>query len=99
MSTKGTKVPAIKNIPPKTDRELKLALDTIKEALEIRLGQRGDPLDRAITLRELSDSGIVKIKNKGKDAYIYYEGKSNDDLLAKVKGAKGKLSSKGEFLV
>ena len=41
----------------------------------------------------------LKIKNKGKDAYIYYEGKSKDDLLAKVKGAKGKLSSKGEFLV
>tara|TARA_R100001460_G_scaffold7255_1_gene18612 strand:+ start:4119 stop:8192 length:4074 start_codon:yes stop_codon:yes gene_type:complete len=60
-----TKLPALKNIPPKTDRELKLALDSIKEALEVRLGRRGDPLDRAVTLRELSDSGIVKIKNKG----------------------------------
>ena len=47
-----TKLPALKNIPPKTDRELKLALDAIKEALEVRLGQRGDPLDRAVTLRE-----------------------------------------------
>ena len=60
-----TKLPALKNIPPKTDRELKVALDAIKEALEVRLGQRGDPLDRAVTLRELSDSGIVKVKNKG----------------------------------
>ena len=59
-----TKLPALKNIPPKTDRELKLALDSIKEALEIRLGQRGDPLDRAVTLRELSDNGIVQVKNK-----------------------------------
>ena len=60
-----TKLPALKNIPPKTDRELKIALDSIKEALEVRLGQRGDPLDRAVTLRELSDSGIIKVRNKG----------------------------------
>lgn len=40
----------------------------------------------------------LKIKNKGKDAHIYYVGEGND-LLAKVKGAKGKLSSQGEFLV
>ena len=40
----------------------------------------------------------LKVKNKGKDAYIYYVGEGND-LLAKVKGAKGKLSSKGNYLV
>ena len=40
-----TKLPALKNIPPKTDRELKIALDAIKESLEVRLGRRGDPLD------------------------------------------------------
>ena len=61
----ATKLPALKNIPPKTDAELKLALDSIKEALEVRLGRRGDPLDRAVTLRELSDSGIIKVRNKG----------------------------------
>ena len=60
----STKIPGLKNIPPKTDRELKLALDDIKQALEIRLGLRGDPLDRAVTLRELEDSGIVKVRNK-----------------------------------
>ena len=59
----STKLPALKNIPPKTDRELKLALDAIKESLEVRLGQRGAPLDRAVTLRELKDSGIVKVSN------------------------------------
>jgi len=37
----------------------------------------------------------LKLKNKGKDVYIY-EGK---DLLAKVKGAKGDLSEKGKYLV
>ena len=54
-----TKVPAIKNIPANTDPETKLALESIKEALEVRLGRRGDPKDRAVTLRELIDSGLA----------------------------------------
>jgi hypothetical protein len=54
-----TKVPAIKNIPAKLDSETKLVLESIKEALEVRLGRRGDELDRAITLRELIDSGLA----------------------------------------
>jgi len=54
-----TKVPAIKNIPAKTDPETKLALESIKEAVEVRLGRRGDPKDRAVTLRELIDSGLA----------------------------------------
>ena len=37
----------------------------------------------------------IKLKNKGKDIYIY-KGK---DLLAKVKGAKGDLSKKGNYLI
>mgnify|MGYP003109015818 CR=1 FL=1 len=57
---KKTKIPAIKNIPPTTERELKIALEAIKEALEVRLGQRGDPLDRAVTVRELVDAGLAK---------------------------------------
>ena len=40
----------------------------------------------------------MKLKNKGKDAYIYYVGEGND-LLAKVKGAAGKLSSSGTYLI
>ena len=55
-----TKVPAIKNIPARIERELKDTLESMKEAQEIRLGRRGDPLDRAITLRELIDSGMAK---------------------------------------
>ncbi len=54
-----TKVPALKNIPAKTDPETKLALESIKEALEVRLGRRGDPIDRAVTLRELVESGLA----------------------------------------
>ena len=54
-----TKVPALKNIPAQVDRETGLALESIKEALEVRLGRRGDPRDRAVTLRELIDSGLA----------------------------------------
>jgi hypothetical protein len=56
----STKVPALKNIPTKVDRELADTLKSMKEAQEIRLGRLGDPLDRAITLRELIDSGMAK---------------------------------------
>ena len=54
-----TKIPALKNIPAQVDRETGLALESIKEALEVRLGRRGDPKDRAVTLRELIDSGLA----------------------------------------
>jgi hypothetical protein len=60
MATTGTKVPALKNIPASLERELKSTLESMKEAQEIRLGRRGDPRDRAITLRELIDSGLAK---------------------------------------
>lgn len=60
MSTTGTKVPSIVTIPSKVDPQLKKTLDSLIEALEIRLGRRGDPRDRAITLRELIDSGLAQ---------------------------------------
>ncbi len=64
MATKGTKVPALKNIPAKTDPELRATLNSMKEAQEVRLGRRGDPRDRAITLRELIDSGLaIELRN------------------------------------
>lgn len=60
MATTGTKVPSIYKIPSKADPELKQFAESIKEAVEVRLGRRGDPKDRAITLRELIDSGLAK---------------------------------------
>lgn len=54
-----TKVPGIKNVPAKTDSETKSFLGSLKEAVEVRLGRRGDPIDRAVTLRELIDSGLA----------------------------------------
>lgn len=60
MATKGTKVPSVYKVPSKVDPELKLFAESIKEAVEVRLGRRGDPRDRAITLRELIDSGMAQ---------------------------------------
>tara|TARA_R100000388_G_scaffold94037_1_gene80083 strand:+ start:569 stop:2101 length:1533 start_codon:yes stop_codon:yes gene_type:complete len=65
MSTVGTKVPAIIDIPADIDPKIKRVLDSMKEASEIRLGRRGDPRDRAITLRELIDSGLaIELKDE-----------------------------------
>ena len=60
MATTGTKLPGLKPIPAKVDKELAGSLKAMQEALAVRLGQLGDPLDRAITLRELIDSGLAK---------------------------------------
>jgi predicted nucleic acid-binding Zn-ribbon protein len=64
MATTGTKLPGLKPIPAKLDKELAGSLKAMQEALAIRLGQLGDPIDRAVTLRELIDSGLaVKLKD------------------------------------
>ena len=52
--TKETKLPAI---PNSTDPSVK----ALKEALEVRLGRRGDPLDRAATIRELYNGGVISV--------------------------------------
>ena len=59
MATTETKVPAIYRVPANLDPELKRLLESITEAVEVRLGRRGDPRDRAITLRELIDSCLL----------------------------------------
>ena len=60
MSDRATKVPGFPKPPTSISAELRKFLETLVEAIEIRLGRRGDPLDRAVTLRELIDSGMAK---------------------------------------
>ena len=60
MSSRNTTIPGFLNIPGNVDPELKRFLENLAEAVEIRLGRKGDPLDRAITLRELVDSGMAE---------------------------------------
>ena len=56
---KPTKVPGIPKPPSDVSIQLRRYLDSLSEALEIRLGRRGDVRDRAITLRELIDTGLA----------------------------------------
>ena len=63
--TTPTKVPSLPKPPAGITRQLRDYLSAIGEALEIRLGRKGDVRDRAITLRELIDSGLAKeLRNK-----------------------------------
>tara|TARA_X000001036_G_scaffold91089_1_gene83435 strand:- start:827 stop:2590 length:1764 start_codon:yes stop_codon:yes gene_type:complete len=64
-TTTPTKVPGLPKPPANIDRSLRDYLVACGEALEIRLGRKGDVRDRAVTLRELIDSGLAKeLRNK-----------------------------------
>ena len=63
MATDKTKLPGLKPIPGTVDKELAGSLQAMQEILGVHTGQRGHPLDRAVTVRELIDSGVVKEKN------------------------------------
>ena len=54
-----TKIPSIYRVPSKTDPELKRYLESVQEAIEVRLGRRGDELDQAVTFRDLIDSNLA----------------------------------------
>ena len=58
--SKPTKVPGFPKVPPNVDPQTRRLIEAVTEAVDIRLGRRGDPVDRAITLRELIDSGLAK---------------------------------------
>lgn len=58
-TNRPTQLPGLTTAVPGIDPATKRALDAVIETLEIRTGRRGDPRDRAITLRELIDTGIV----------------------------------------
>lgn len=60
MTNRPTKVPGIPKPPTELGHSMRAYLTALAEAVEIRLGRRGDPRDRAVTLRELIDSGLAK---------------------------------------
>ncbi|OQX35585.1 MAG: hypothetical protein B0D91_10570 [Oceanospirillales bacterium LUC14_002_19_P2] len=41
-------------------------MESVSEALAVRTGQRGDPLDRAVTVRELNNIGVVRATRIGR---------------------------------
>jgi len=50
-------------VSPKTPSELRPLISAMTEIIETGEGVRGNPLDKKITLRELLDSGIGRLKN------------------------------------
>lgn len=56
MSSKGNA-----SVPPQWSMQEKRFGETLKQNLEILQGTRGDRLDRAVTFRDLLDTGIVRL--------------------------------------
>lgn len=57
-------LPVIPPVPAGVDAQTRQWMTALKEALEVRTGQRGDTLDRSPTVRELAAAGLlVPVKN------------------------------------
>tara|TARA_A100000164_G_scaffold177710_1_gene157825 strand:- start:11905 stop:14043 length:2139 start_codon:yes stop_codon:yes gene_type:complete len=54
-----TIVPGLPKVPSDLSPQAKRYLEMLTEAVEIRLGRRGDPRDAAITFRDLLDAGLA----------------------------------------
>lgn len=54
-----TKLPGFPKVPSDTSPAQRAYLTAITEALEVRLGRRGDPRDAAVTYRDLIDGGLA----------------------------------------
>jgi len=66
-TSRPTKLPGFSNVPASAGPTAKV-LREMQEAINIRLGRQGDPVDRAVTLRELIDSGLaVALKTRPYD--------------------------------
>lgn len=57
-------LPTIPDVPATADSKVKAWMTAVKEALEVRLGRRGDPLDTAVTKRDLVTGGIAVIASQ-----------------------------------
>ena len=57
---RSTTLPGLGRVPRDASPELKRYLEALQEIIEVRNGFRGDVRDRAITLRELIESGLAK---------------------------------------
>ena len=75
-----TKVPALPDPNTIKDPHLRRVLAAVKEALDIRLGRRGDPLDRGLTVRDLYENGVISLSGK---PTIDYNGKPMQPSLGK----------------
>ena len=53
----GKSLPPIPPPPPDSSSSVKKWMNAVKEALEVRLGRRGDPSERAVTVADLERTG------------------------------------------
>lgn len=55
----------IPEVPQNIDPSIRRMLVALKEATEVRLGRRGDPLEEGVTKRDLIAAGIAELKRGG----------------------------------
>ena len=53
-------VPPIPAVPPDASPQQRQFMEKVKEALEVRLGQRGDELNQMVTRRDLVEAGLTQ---------------------------------------
>lgn len=63
-----TVLPGFPKIPADASPALRAYLSAISEALEVRLGRRGDIRDAAVTYRDLVDAGLASINTLGNNS-------------------------------
>lgn len=63
-----TVLPGFPKIPADASPALRAYLSAISEALEVRLGRRGDIRDAAVTYRDLIDAGLASINTLGNNS-------------------------------
>ena len=79
MGLKSTKIPQLPKVPDGLDPAVAKFLQDLKEIIEIAFGQnRGNVLDRFVTVRELQNAGLDEMALESGDDLVY----RFDDLQA-----------------
>jgi hypothetical protein len=66
----STKVPDIPEVPASADPSLRKFLDAVRQVVQVREGNRGDPLDAVVTYRDLIDGGFASYVASNRDVII-----------------------------
>ena len=87
-------------VPPSWSNQDRRFGDSLKENLDILLGHRGDPLNRAVTFQDLIETGIVKLASgvslfSGEIANLVPESQDFPDLA--IPPAPTTLAANGAF--
>ena len=87
-------------VPPSWSNQDRRFGDSLKENLDVLLGHRGDPLNRAVTFQDLLDTGILKLASgvslfAGETANLVPESQDFPDLA--IPPAPTNLAANGAF--